>query len=88
MKAAGCVVVRLGSLGKLFPGRGGRAGAKKYGFILSLAAAVIPSQPSGLFELALRRLVCQRVTYAWGGGLWVHGLFFLKIQSYLVTYIV
>lgn len=47
-------MVRLGSLGELFPG----GGAKRYGFMLSLAAAVIPSQPSGLFELAPRGLIC------------------------------
>lgn len=37
-------------------GEGQREGrGKKYGFMLSLAAAVIPSQPSGLFGLASSR---------------------------------
>lgn len=38
-------------------GKGG--GAKKCGFMLSLAAAVIPSQPSGLCGLAPRGLAVR-----------------------------
>lgn len=47
-------------------GRGEEGGrGKKYGFMLSLAAAVIPSQPSGLFGLAPRGPCCQIATRSW-----------------------
>lgn len=51
--------------GRKGEGEGGGGRGKKYGFMLSLAAAVIPSQPSGLFGLAPRGPCCQIATRSW-----------------------